>query len=75
MILGFIKNKQFFYHLDYITLYIYIAETFNFLLKLPYHYHFLYILALCPCNARFNQNSYVNNFFLLIYLKINNKNK
>ena len=31
------------------------------------------ILVLYQCNARLNQNSNVNNFFLLIYLKLNNK--
>ena len=34
----------------------------------------LYILALYPCNARLNQNLYVNNYFTNL-LKINNKNK
>ena len=29
---------------------------------------FIYMLVLCPCDARFNQNSYVN-------YKIDNKNK
>ena len=42
-------------------------------------FDFIYIPVLYPCNARLNQNSYVNNFFLLIYLKLNykidNKNK
>ena len=64
MILGFIKNKQFFFLSFGLYYIIYIAETFNFLLKLSYHYHFLYILTLCPCDARFNQNSYVINFFI-----------
>ena len=27
--------------------------------------------ALCPCDAQFNQNSYV--IFFLIYLKLNNR--
>ena len=34
----------------------------------------LFLLALCPCNAQFNQNSYVKNYFINL-LKINNKNK
>ena len=42
-------------------------------------FSFIYILVLYPCNARLNQNSNVNKFFLLIYLKLNykidNKNK
>ena len=35
---------------------------------------FIYVLALCSCNARLNQNLYVNNFFINL-LKINNKNE
>ena len=40
---------------------------------------FIYILVLCLCNARLIQSSYVNSFYLIIYLKldirINNENK
>ena len=35
---------------------------------------YIYILVLCPYDARLNQNSYVNNYFINL-LKINNKNK
>ena len=38
--------------------------------------NFYFILALCSCDARLNQNSYVNSFlfyFILIYLKLNNR--
>ena len=37
-----------------------------------YIYIYIYRLALCPCDARLNQNSYVNSF-LLIYLKLDNR--
>ena len=36
---------------------------------------FIYLRALCLCNARLNQNLYVNNYFFINLLKINNKNK
>ena len=34
---------------------------------------YIYILVLCSCDVRLNQNLYVNSFFLLIYLKFDNK--
>ena len=38
--------------------------------KVSVIYIYIYILALYPCDARFNQNLYVNNFFINL-LKIN----
>ena len=38
-----------------------------------YIYIYIYILALCSCDVRLNKNSYINSFFLLIYLKLDNR--
>ena len=54
----FKKNLKIFYNL---------GKSLNAITTSKSNFYYI-VLVLCPCNARLNQNSYVNNF-LLIYLK------